>query len=242
MSAPQLIVGLQVYEEANRFLPEWVKEVASYADSLVVLDDCSQDETVQVIYSLWPDKPLQVARSPTNLFRTNELVLRKWLWAMLKLEAMRLEDQGFKPWILMLDADEFMEDKFKRDVGTLLRDEAMEWYGLKFLHFWKSREKYRVDKLWKPSHGPRLIRYRGGFNEKWRETPLHCGSIPMNYLTGANGKAVDYIIKHYGYVLSPEEKHERYSALDPQGKYAPKSHYDSMLDEHPTLVQWKERA
>ena len=77
------------------------------------------------------------------------------LWAMLKMEALRLEEQGFTPWILMLDADEFMEEKFKRDVRQLISDVAMWHYGLKFHHFWRSREMYRVDKLWKPSFGPR---------------------------------------------------------------------------------------
>jgi len=54
---------------------------------------------------------------------------------------------------------------------------------------------------------------------------------------------VDYVIKHYGYVKSPEEKYRRYMELDPDGKLVGDlSHYESMLDQNPELVRWEERV
>ena len=243
MPSTKLIVGLQVYNEADKFLPEWVKEVRSYADDLVVLDDCSTDDTVRVLFEGFTGKPLNVSRAPENLFTKNELVLRKWLWSLLRETARRYLEQGHIPWILMLDADEFMEDKFKREFRPLLEDPGMWHYGLQFYHFWRSRDYYRVDKLWKPPTGPRLIRIDPDFPGKWRETPLHCGSTPSNIFNreGRPGRNLDYVIKHYGYVLSPEEKHARYTALDPKGAFAPQKHYDSILDTNPVLMKWRER-
>lgn len=238
---PKLIVGLQVYNEAARFLPEWIKDVESYADGFVALDDASTDATPTLLSK--SPKCLNLERSPNNLFHTNELLLRKRLWEMLKTAAKPLFTQGHVVWFLLLDADEFMEDKFKRDRVALMQDPKWSYYGLQFIHFWRSRTHYRIDKLWKPSHGPRMVRYDPTHQDKWREAPLHCGSLPTSLWNqkGKPGRNVDYIIKHFGYALSPEEKYDRYFKLDPTGKYAPKLHYESMKDSNPTLVLWKER-
>jgi hypothetical protein len=89
-----------------------------------------------------------------------------------------------------------------------------------------------------------MVRYDPTHVDKWRESPLHCGSLPTSIWNqkGKPGKNVDYIVKHLGYALSPEEKHARYTQLDPTGKYCPLSHYQSMLDKNLTLVEWKERV
>lgn len=236
---PKLIVGLQVYNEADKFLAEWVEEVESYADAFVVLDDDSTDETRQILAASSKIRILE--KSPQNMFQTNEIWLRKRLWSLLKSVASVWHKMGHPVWILLLDADEFMEEKFKRNLKGLMGAGAYQWYGLKFLHFWRSREFYRVDKMWGGSVGPRMVRYNPNFKEQWRETPLHCGSLPKNIISLA-GKNIDFNIKHYGYVMSPEDKHKRYTKLDPQAKWCPKSHYDSILDKSPKLVKWKERA
>lgn len=245
MTTPKLVVGLQVYNEATKFLPEWVREVESFADAVVILDDCSTDNTIEVLTKGFKGKPFLLARSPENLFTKNELYLRKQLWEMLKLVCKVYQDQGHTPWIFMLDADEFIEEKLKRDIRGLISDSNMWYYSLLFYHFWRSRQFYRVDKLWKPPRGPRLIRFDSGHVDKWKEAPLHCGSTPNNLWSrpGKPGKDVDYIIKHYGYVISPEEKYSRYMKLDPDGKLVGAlSHYKSMLDKDPVLVEWKERV
>lgn len=242
MTAPKLIIGLQCYNEAARFLPEWLKDVESYADGIVAVDDASTDATPDLLAK--SPKLLHLDRQSVNLFHTNEVLLRKRLWEMLKKAASPLYAKGHPVWFLLLDADEFMEEKFKRDRNALMLDSRWYYYGLTFYHFWRSRTHYRVDKLWKPSFGPRMVRYDPTHVDKWRETILHCGSLPTSLWNqrGKPGKNVDYVIKHYGYVLSPEEKFERYMQLDPQGKYAPMSHYQSMRDPAPTLVLWKERV
>jgi glycosyltransferase involved in cell wall biosynthesis len=242
---PKLVVGLQVYNEADKFLKEWVQEVAQFADALVVLDDCSSDRTVPILFEGFKGKPMLVSRAPENTFTKNEVKIRKWLWEDLKHMCAMLLREGSIPWILMLDADEFLEEKLKRDLPKLIRDPKLWFYYLTFYHFWRSRTHYRVDKLWKPPQGPRLIRYDPAHTDKWKEAALHCGSTPINLWnrSGKPGKRTDYVIKHFGYVLSPEEKYERYMKLDPNGKLVGAlSHYKSMLDKNPVLVEWKERV
>lgn len=236
---PKLLVGLQVYNEADKFLAEWLREVEGFADGIVVLDDDSTDETRSILAKSSKIRILE--RAPENMFRTNEIWLRKRLWSLLNSAASIWHKMGHPVWFLLLDADEFMEEKFKRDLPSLMLAPAYQWYGLKFAHFWRSREHYRIDKKWAPSFGPRMVRYNPGFKPKWRETPLHCGSLPLN-ITQSKGKNAEYFIKHYGYVLSPEMKHQRYTKLDPHGKYCPQSHYDSILDPDPKLVKWTERT
>jgi hypothetical protein len=50
-------------------------------------------------------------------------------------------------------------------------------------------------------------------------------------------------VKHYGWAVSPEElrhKYSRYLELDPEGRWGSLEQYQSILDERPHLIEWKE--
>jgi glycosyltransferase involved in cell wall biosynthesis len=230
-----LITGMLTKNEAGRYLREVLDEIISYSDGLVILDNASTDNTV-TICSTYP-KLLRIEIDETD-FKINELHLRK------KLVDLCIAEEP--DWILILDADEVMEDRFKSELPEMLERgvrENIKWYSFAHYHFWASRKYYRVDKLWKP-HNKAICMFRceKGLEYFWPNKKFACGRVPIsvrNYL----GRETSIRIKHYGYAR-PEDikkKYLWYQAQDPEGKYHQKSHLESILDKEVVLEKWKEK-
>jgi hypothetical protein len=146
-------------------------------------------------------------------------------------------------WIISLDADEIMEDRFFREIrGLLDNSNGSVWFGIVFHHFWHSLTHYRTDKLWAPSAGTRIFQVQPGIKYEWLDRRLHCGSVPQNVFQ-QKGVYTNYRVKHYGYADGSDrtkQKYDWYIERDPNGEMCVRSHYDSMLDENPTLAKWIE--
>jgi len=219
--------------EEKRYLKEMLEHASSYVDEIVAMDDNSNDGT----YDILADNPktIRIIRNTTDQFTTNESVPRYHLF---------LETSKTNPdWIIALDSDEIMEDKFGENIHDIL-DHAgnNQWFSIEFYHFWNSRVKYRVDKLWKPSRGIRIFKYNPIREYIWLDQSLHCGSIPRNIIHDI-GTYSGYRVKHLGYAGNSKEierKYNFYIQQDPKGKMCPLSHYQSMLDPNPVLQMWKE--
>lgn len=233
-SGNKLTAMMQVRNEANRYLTMVLDDLSSYVDEIVVLDDGSTDDTVAICQSY--EKVCLLKQSDHSLYGVNEARLKRRLF--------RLTVVTRPDWILAIDADEVMEDRFKREVRGLIDQTQYDWYSFRFYHFWGSQSHYRVDKLWAPTqYGPRLFRYMPGATYVWNPQALHGGSLPCNLFSDFPGTPTDLRVKHYGYAGSREEiyrKYRFYVERDPVSRFCPRHHYDSMLDENPQLERWEE--
>jgi len=229
----KLTCMMLVKNEADRYLKAVLDDVSRYADEIVILDDNSTDDTFDLCKSY--DKVVSLERVKGTSFEENEAAPRYQLFQ----QTLKTNPE----WIISLDADEMMEPRFAQNVQKLLKGAgAYKWYSIEFYHFWGNLRQYRVDKLWRPSRGPRIFKVELGIKYEWLDQKLHCGSVPRN-ITQYPGGFSGYRVKHFGYADGMErtrKKYEWYIAKDPNSEMCPRSHYDSMLDKNPVLEEWRD--
>ncbi|AEF93769.1 glycosyl transferase family protein [Desulfotomaculum nigrificans CO-1-SRB] len=227
----KITLAMLVRNEADRYLKEVLQQARQYVDSAVILDDASEDHTVEVCERTLEGIPLNIVSNKKPCFN-NEIILRKQLWQM--------AIDSHPDWILILDADEIFEVNAPRILKILAQNKDIYYYSFRLYDMW-SETHYREDDYWcaHKRYRPFMVRYVPGFHYLWNETPLHCGRLPVN-ITEFKGENHDLKIKHLGW-LKPEDrlrKYYRYKELDPQCIYGIAQQYDSILDPRPNLVRW----
>lgn len=226
-----LIVGMLVKNEANRYLKEALDDISVYSDGIVILDNGSTDDTISICKSY--SKLLNLEVDNTD-FKIDELHLRRKLVEMCFAQN--------PDWILILDADEVMENKFKTELPKMMLNEENNWYSFSHHHFWGDKIHYRVDKLWEPHNKAIcMFRYDKNINYYWSNKSFACGRIPHSML-GTKGEYTWIRIKHYGYA-NPKDikrKYEWYKEQDPNGQWHQKEHLESIKDTEVSLMEWKD--
>lgn len=229
----RITLAMLVRNEADRYLIRVLQHAARYIDAAVILDDASEDNTVEVCRQALQGIPLIIHSNNGPHFH-NEIVLRKQLWEMAA---------GTGPdWILILDADEIFEERAPAVLKELARRPDVYYYSFRLYDMW-DESHYREDAYWSAHkwYRPFMVRYIPDFNYTWKETPLHCGRFPVN-IDSFKGENSELRIKHLGW-LKPEDrlkKYFRYKALDPDSRYGVAEQYQSILDPRPNLLPWRD--
>ncbi|OAT80852.1 glycosyltransferase family 2 protein [Desulfotomaculum copahuensis] len=229
----RITLAMLVRNEADRYLEKVLRHAAQYIDSAVILDDASEDQTAAVCRRVLAGKPLLLVSNREPSF-ANEIVLRKQLWDLAA---------GTNPeWLLFLDADEIFEERAVAELPRLAADPEVMVYSFRLYDMWDEGH-YREDACWCAHHfhRPFMVRHLPGFSGRWRETPQHCGRLPLNIaeLKGANSSLR---IKHLGWMKPADRlaKYYRYKKLDPAGRYGNNGQYLSILDPKPRLAPWED--
>lgn len=115
MNKNRLIAITIIRNEENNYLHDWLKNIAQIADYHIFLDDASDDTTPEIVARHLESHRGELHRRKTSLFRENEPALRSELWEYTRAVA-RDGD-----WILIVDADEFYDDKIIRLKRKLLK-------------------------------------------------------------------------------------------------------------------------
>lgn len=230
---PKLTLSMVIKNEENRYLKEALRNHLPYIDEAVIIDDGSTDNSVEICKEILKTIPLKIVKNEVSRF-SNEVELRKQQWK----ETISTEPD----WILNLDADEMFEERASQDIQHLLIQEDYDLYSFRIYDFWNDTH-YREDDYWRAHffYRPFLLRYRKDFLYTWKETPQHCGRFPKNIFQLPNSIS-SLRVKHYGWskLEHRREKYKRYLNLDPHAQYGIKEQYQSILDENPNLVKWKE--
>ncbi|MED1783203.1 glycosyltransferase family 2 protein [Brevibacillus fortis] len=233
MTRAKLTLSMIVKNEGNRYLRRALEAHKDFIDAAVIIDDGSIDHTVDLCREVLQGIPLHLVQNATSQF-SHEVTLRKQQWQ----ETIQT-DPG---WILNLDADEIMDSSFPSNVSEILEQQTCEAIYFRLYDMW-SETHYREDVYWNAHHyyRPFMIKYRPDFPYIWKETPQHCGRFPLSinqfpYLCHPSR------VKHFGWAR-PEDrqsKYNRYQLLDPDARYGWKEQYESILDQHPNLMEWVE--
>lgn len=224
-----MIIGcMLVKNESERWLEKVLQQIESVCDKIIILDDCSTDNTPEIC-----SKYGEVFYSDKSYWGINELKQRKFLWELATHEA---KDGD---WILCLDADETLPESQVELVKSymLLADEVKcNGLGFELYDMWDDTH-YRDDELWNAHLRPWVmaVKYEAGKEYFWKETALHCGRFPMN--SGCNIAMSPLKIQHWGWSRTEDrkKKYERYIQADPEGKNGILAQYQSILDENPNL-------
>ena len=229
-----ITLAMLVKNEAGRYLEQVLEQAAQYIDRAVILDDASEDDTVEVCRGILKNVPLTLVSNRESYFN-NEIVLRKQLWQM----ALETEPD----WIIILDADEIFEAGAPEELRKLAQQPDIYYYSFRLYDMWDETH-YREDEYWNAHrwYRPFWVRYQPGFSYIWKETPQHCGRFPIN-LGELRGETSELRIKHLGWMRPKDRlnKYFRYKKLDPQSIYGIAEQYSSILAPRPNLVPWIER-
>jgi hypothetical protein len=168
----RITLAMLVRNEADRYLETVLKSASLYIDEAVILDDASEDNTVEICKTVLKGIPWTIVSNPKTGFN-NEILLRKQLWEMV----IATEPD----WILILDADEVFEDKASKVLKELAKVQEVDHYSFRLYDMW-NENSYREDTFWRAHtvYRPFMVRYGPEFNWIWRETPQHCGRLPLN--------------------------------------------------------------
>ena len=224
----RVTLSMIVRNEADRYLEKVLTATKGSITDAVIIDDGSDDRTLQVCCELLQGIPFKIVHNDKSKFH-NEIDLRKQQWE---------ETVGTNPdWILTLDADEV----FETDLNSLdLNNPAIDAYYFRLFDMWNDHH-YRYDQYWQAhlNYRPFLIRYKPELEYKWKETPQHCGRLPTT-VSSFSYKCSDIRLKHYGWAKEEDRKmkYERYRRLDPDSKFGWHEQYVSILNQTPNLVKF----
>lgn len=229
----KIVLSMIVKNEANNFLQEVLTDAITYVDEVVIIDDASDDNTVEVCEEILKDIPHRIIQNKTSMFAT-EYKLRMKQWK---------ETLKSKPdWILFLDADDVFEKKMKTSIRHLVANKDVDLYCFRYFDMW-DKTHYRSDEYWQGHlhYRPMLVRYQPKFPYRFRKTKQHCGTLPKNvYLLPYCNS--DIRCKHLGWSRETDRqrKYDRYMTLDKEGKYGNLKQYESIMDKNPNLVEFKD--
>ena len=226
---PRLVAGIIVRNEAQRYLKEVLERLSQVADKIVIVDDASTDNTVEVCKSF--DKVILRVENK-HLFEKDEALLRTHLWN---------EIRKLNPlYVFINDADEFVDLSIMDALDEMEREDFI-WARLHLLDMW-DKEHYRIDGLWSPVM-LRLFKFMDKpFGRKGR---IHCACFPSYIGEYKNGTCFsDVRIKHMAWATK-EDRERKYKIYSE--KYTPKElgqvnfrHLQSVLNLQVDVMKFQE--
>ena len=238
---PTLAVASLIRNEINHWLPSVLNAWTSFADTVIILDDNSNDGTYEYLQKQ-PKVQLFQREDKTPMWG-QEVIARQELW--------RLAVQSKADWIMIADGDmvpacdpSILFTGVEPDaVAFLLYDLwSINPYRFRYDGFWQAHNAFRIWAVRNP--GP-------GFEDAWPARGIHCGHFPHNLpVNRALYAPPEYGLLHLAYSdeESRQRKLEQYMSKAGQLSRQEYEHAAS-ITEHPMLadfsypVQWRlERA
>lgn len=205
----RLVTALLVRNEADRYLRRVLERCSEFSDAILVLDDGSTDDTVELSKSFL--KAVVKKRQSDGFWGQDETPARAELWE----RSVKLAQGG---WILFCDADQLL-------VGDP-RPYCYSWevgiWAFPLADCWDSEDQMRVDGPWQ--YGPQTPRpwlvntaSLKNFKPEWARHGLHVGHLPSNLLL-PTAAAPTLWWRHLGWCKAEDRiaKQQKYLAASSQ--------------------------
>jgi len=196
--------------EADRYLPRVLENVKQFCDQIVVVDDGSTDNTVEVCRNAGA---AVLKTTSDGWWGKNESSPRELLWRFAADEA------GPDGWIYVADADHELIGITPSQFKVLLKAQGVNCWAFPLWDCWDSDTLHRVDGYWQAWRNPRPWLFRSqpnpGFTPVWASRGIHAGHCPSNYPLVAGLVPHGVGLRHLGYVRKAdrEAKAAKYLAV-----------------------------
>ena len=212
-----MIVAAYRIKNESRWIAESLMRTLAVADQVIVFDDYSTDDTVEIARSFPGVRVFSSEAEGFDEARDRGFVLKQCI------------DAGAR-WILTLDGDEVLTPSAIREIRDFSRNEDGGILRQRIAYLWDTTTQERCDDIfnvflqnifWSVFDEPELLRKKLVF-KKGYTSRRHCGRSPKNHSRnhpskGTDGKAA---IKHYGYLYDADRKRKYLlkSQADPVGE------------------------
>ncbi len=211
MPGNKIIAMYRVKNEA-RFIEQSLKSVIDICSEIVVLDDNSTDETVEICSGF--DKV-------TNILKQKELPLDETRDRNYLFETTRKLDPDF---VLVIDGDEvFMPNAYEllfEEISTIYPNSGV--FDFQFLTLWDNASTIRTDGIFGNYWQKRLLRMKNQplsllFVENDNPGNIHCGSVPPSSVGFTNPAKSSVKIFHLASLDNKvrKQKYDYYTKTDP---------------------------
>lgn len=222
---PKLVTAVLAKDEADRYLKPVIEHCLTFSDTVLVLDDGSTDNTIDLAVSLGAVVRTRAIGALTAW--GNESPARAELWDWAAAEA----GDG---WVLINDADMIL----KGDVRGLTKSWDVNSWAFPLLDLWTPDGKYyRQDGFWQGHLNARPwlfapSRVPEGWRPEWPTRGVHCGHAPSNYPLVCGIAPTDVVWHHWAYASPADRvrKAQRYETVTNQLTEFERRHAESILD------------
>jgi glycosyltransferase involved in cell wall biosynthesis len=230
-SPKKLVAGYRV-KNVGRWFKRVLDKMSEVADEIVVFDDSSTDNTLEIAESC--EKVVKIHKSEQTTF--NEARDRETLLCLCK--------ERNPDWIIITDGDEEFEKKFTREYADKLMNPVRPHtfgYVFRYVTHWDSEDKQRADGIFGQMANVRMFRNLPNQHiVSQHPQGFHCNSAP--YIPPENLALTPIRIRHYGYVdrEDRQRKYEWYQITDTDkdAQLIGQENYSHIIDENPRLIKY----
>jgi glycosyltransferase involved in cell wall biosynthesis len=216
------VVALLAFRDEESYLPGFFAHLRNYVAEFIVLDDNSQDRSLEIARSQPNTQVLR--RAATDSFPEHYFEVDNRQTLLETALGRKAE------WVLCCDADERHEQRFLEQLQTLTSG-SQEAFALRVRDLWDSCDQYRVDGFWE--HKAKFVLFPlMPFVDYYLSHALHTKWVPPS-LPCRDENTLDFNLYH---LLSVNRKDRlarlaKFRVIDPDSKYQPKIGYDYLGDE-----------
>lgn len=221
----KILVSSVVKNEAAKFLPSAVQAWGAFADDIFILDDHSDDESVQIAKA----KGAEVLRATASSLWNNETPLRQQLWN----ESLKRTKPG--DWIFILDADMVPAKNPRELLNNDCDVVSFPLYDL-WAEYSDGMLLYRTDGYWQAHNNYRPWLFKRTVSDvDWTNEgrTIHAGHFPPTLQRTKHAFAPrDYGLLHYAYLTQKLRQAKFKQYIDIANKLSPgeKAHAKSIMD------------
>jgi glycosyltransferase involved in cell wall biosynthesis len=222
------VVAIYRVKNEARWIRESIQRTLQVANTVLVLDDGSSDDTATVAATTAESVMVYEKNGILN-WGLDEAKDREFL--LRKAVSYRAD------WIISIDGDEVLTPTAITQVKTILESSKRGAYFFRVAYLWNGPGLERVDGVYGNIQVPILyaVHSRDPAQLACRRTVhggnFHCGRLPAHYNFPSYYTPPEALIKHYGYML-PEDrarKHAFYRSQDTERGLLDEDGYDHIL-------------
>lgn len=217
------VAAILARNEGDRFLDTCIRSLLPLCDTILLLDDGSTDNTVEIAES--HGCIIRKRSGPPMWGQESSARQELWAWAA---------EVAGSDWVLIADADQEMVADPDVWAAMLSSSEATAW-GIPLYDVWDSPLQHRADGYWAAFHVARPWLFRPSVcpNPEWSTRGLHVGHAPANFPYWMGHAPSGVWWRHYGWMRKADRdaKLDRYLAHQDQLQPHELDHLLSVNDE-----------